>query len=241
MLNQAEQDRLWSHFQTDGRSAFDLSYPRLRFLAEKCPAGTRVLNIGVGNGYLEALLIGRGVETFSLDPSEESVQRLRGDLKMGSRAQCGHSQSIPFDDRSFDKVIMTEVLEHLPADIMLATFDQVRRVLRPNGEFTGTVPYREDLAANEVMCPQCQLQFHRWGHAQRFDVTSLGEALKGHGFLVERLYPRAFPDFRRRGAGLFLKATFRYLLGRLGEPLVGPNLYFVARRPHADVRSADRR
>jgi hypothetical protein len=126
---------------------------------------------------------------------------------------------------------MTEVLEHLPADVMHATLEEVRRVLRPKGEFTGTVPYREDLAANDVICPRCQFQFHRWGHAQRFDVTSLGDALKAHGFHVERLHPRAFPDFRRRGAGLFLKAAFRYVLGRLGEPLVGPNLYFVARRP----------
>ena len=236
MLNQAEQDRLWSHLQTHGRSAFDLSYPRLRFLAEKCRAGTRVLNIGAGTGYLEGLLIGGGVEAFSLDPSEESIEWLRSELKMGSHAQCGYSQSIPFDDGSFDKVIMTEVLEHLPAEVMHATLDEVRRVLRPNGEFMGTVPYQEDLAVNEVMCPHCQFQFHRWGHAQRFDVTSLGEALKAHLFRVERLYPRAFPDFRRSGAGPFLKAACRYLLGRLGEPLVGPNLYFVARRPLADRR-----
>src|ERR1051325_5641961 len=143
MLNQAEQDRLWSHLQTRGRSAFDLSYPRLRFLAEECRPGATVLNIGVGAGYLERALISRGVEAFALDPSQETVDRLRDELKMGSRAQCGYSQSIPFADAAFDKVIMTEVLEHLPSDVMHQTFDEVRRVLRPNGEFTGTVPFQE--------------------------------------------------------------------------------------------------
>jgi hypothetical protein len=29
---------------------------------------------------------------------------------------------------------------------------------------------------------------------------------------------------------LFVKAAVRYLLGRIGEPLVAPNLYFRARR-----------
>ena len=155
---------------------------------------------------------------------------------MGSHAKCGYSQSIPFDDGSFDTVIMTEVLEHLPADVMHTTMDEVRRVLRPDGEFTGTVPYKEELAANDVMCPHCQFQFHRWGHAQRFDVPSLRAALEAHGFRVTRLYPRAFPDFRRRGAAPFLKAVLRYVLGRMGEPLVGPNLYFVARRPVSSPR-----
>jgi hypothetical protein len=126
---------------------------------------------------------------------------------------------------------MTEVLEHLRSDVLQATIAEVYRVLKPGAEFTGTVPYREDLAANEVLCPHCQAHFHRWGHEQRFDRESLRQLLTTHGFTVEELYPRAFPDFRRASPTLLLKAAFRYLLGRLGEPLVGPNLYFRARRP----------
>ena len=229
-LNQHEQDRLWDHLQTSVRHAFDLSYPRLRFLAEQCAPGSRVLNIGVGTGYLEELLAARGVQTFSLDPSAQSIDRLRADLHMGERARCGHSQQIPFDAAAFDTVIMTEVLEHLSTDVLHATLDEVHRVLRPGGEFTGTVPYREDLRANDVTCPRCQAHFHRWGHAQAFDAGTLRDLLTRHRFRVHRLGPRTFPDFRRRGLAPFAKATVRYVLGRLGEPLVGPNLYFRARR-----------
>jgi hypothetical protein len=50
---------------------------------------------------------------------------------------------------------------------------------------------------------------------------------------VRRMYPRAFPDFRRPGFAAFGKAVFRYILGRMGEPLVGPSLYFRAERPAA--------
>lgn len=228
MLKQAEQDHIWKHYQNLARNTFDLSYPRLRFLAERCVPGTRVLNIGVGSGYLEKLLADRGVEVCALDPCGESITRLQVELNMGERAKHGYSQDIPFSVGHFDKVIMTEVLEHLPDDVLHATLDEVRRVLKPGGEFVGTVPYREDLKANEVVCPHCQAQFHRWGHQQSFDATSLGRLLKQHGFCVERIYPRSFPDFRRPGLKLLAKAVFRYVLGRMGEPLVSPSLYFIA-------------
>lgn len=229
ILKQAEQDRIWQHYQNQGKDTFDLSYPRLRFLAKQCPPGTRVLNIGVGSGYLDKLLVDRGVDVRSLDPCGESVAQLRVELNMGERAKQGYSQNIPFDAGYFDKVIMTEVLEHLCDDVLCATLDEVRRVLKLGGEFVGTVPYREDLKANEVLCPHCQLQFHRWGHHQSFDVVSLKVLFEKHIFRVERIYPRSFPDFGRPGLKYFLKAVFRYVLGRLGEPLVSPNLYFITR------------
>lgn len=229
MLKQVEQDCIWKHYQNQARNTFDLSYPRLRFLAERCSPGTRVLNIGMGSGYLEKLLYDRDVEVCSLDPCGESIRRLQVELNMGQQFKKGYSNDIPFDSGYFDKVIMTEVLEHLQDDVLHATLDEVRRVLKPGGEFVGTVPYREDLKANEVICPHCKLQFHRWGHHQSFDVASLRALFEKHGFRVKRIYPRSFPDFRRPGFKFFLKAVFRYVLGRLGESLVGPSLYFVAK------------
>jgi SAM-dependent methyltransferase len=45
---------------------------------------------------------------------------------------------VPFADDSFDVVVAGEVLEHL-ADPALAV-EHVRRVLRPDGRFVGSVP-----------------------------------------------------------------------------------------------------
>lgn len=146
---------------------------------------------------------------------------------MGGRARQGYSQNIPFDTGHFDKVIMTEVLEHLPNDVLNATLNEVKRVLKLGGEFTGTVPYREKLQDSEVFCPHCQAHFHRWGHHQSFDSVSLGALLQQHGFRVKTMHPRSFPDFRRHGLRNLLKSVVRYVLGRMGAPLVGPTLYFV--------------
>jgi SAM-dependent methyltransferase len=228
-LSQDEQNRIWSHYQDHVGGSFDLSYPRLRYLAERCTPPMRVLNIGVGSGYLESLLQRRGVDVCALDPSSITIERIRTELDLGARAQQGYGDNIPFEKGYFDAVIMTEVLEHLQTTTLHATLEEVKRVLRPGGLLIGTVPYREDLASNEVMCPRCQAAFHRWGHEQQFDSASLRSLLQKHDFRIETLYPRAFPDFRRRGVRLWIKALFRYALGRMGEPLVAPNLYFRAR------------
>jgi SAM-dependent methyltransferase len=226
MLTQREQDNIWDHHQNQSRAIFDLSYPRLVYLARKCAAGERVLTIGVGSGYLEEILVQRRVDLYSLDPSTATIDRLRKDLGMDARAQQGYGQSIPFSADFFDRVIMTEVLEHLPTDILHRTLDEVRRVLKPGGQFIGTVPYREDLDLNVVVCPHCSSTFRRWGHEQTFDRVSLTKLLAQHSFEIGRVYPRAFADFRRWRPRPLLRAVFRHVLGLMGEPVVGPNLYF---------------
>jgi len=232
MLTQTEQDRIWNHYQNRDRATFDLSYPRLRYLADRCAPGSRVLTIGVGSGYLEELLLHQNVELYSLDPSQSSIDRLRNEFGMGDRARHGYGQNIPFAENFFNKVIMTEVLEHLPTDVLDATLDEVWRVLQPNGELTGTVPYSEQLSAGLVICPHCDRAFHRWGHEQTFDRESLTALFVRHRFKIQILHARAFPDFRRTSPRLLLKAVGRYVLGRLGEQVVGPNLYFRVRRPN---------
>ena len=64
-----------------------------------------------------------------------------------------------------------------------------------------------------------------------FDVGAVVRLFEEHHLVVQKIYPRAFPDLRRRNPRLLVKAVARYLLGRLGEPLVGPNLYFRAIKP----------
>jgi len=91
----------------------------------------------------------------------------------------GYSQNIPFESESFDCVIMTEVLEHLSDEELELTLVEVRRVLKPNGRFLGTVPADENLELNKVVCPFCGKVFHRWGHMQSFSKERLYKLLAG--------------------------------------------------------------
>ena len=114
-MMQDKQDRFWDYYQTEAFHYFDLSYPRLDFLASRIKRGQSVLNIGVGNGYLEDKLHHRGVDIHALDPSQKAMNKLKEKLPLGDRGQVGYCQAIPFSSNYFDVVIMTEVLEHLNA------------------------------------------------------------------------------------------------------------------------------
>src|SRR5215213_4516746 len=130
-LSQEKQDRIWDYFQ-DNLPHYDVFQGRARyaFIARQIPSGARALNIGVGKGGLERLLLKNGVDTYSLDPSAVSIEKIRSALGSSERAQVGYSDRIPFPDRFFDIVIMSEVLEHLDDDVLQKTIHEVRRVLK---------------------------------------------------------------------------------------------------------------
>lgn len=227
-----DQIKIWDRFQNDESfgDAFSDAAPRYSFLAKQTKPGMAVLNIGVGRGGLEALLVQRGVTVYCLDPSQESIARIRVQHAMGDRAQVGLSQHIPFPDQQFDVVIMSEVLEHLTDEVLTASLAEVRRLLKPEGHFIGTVPANERLSDNRAVCPHCGEAFHRWGHIQSFSTSRLLRLLSDGQFTVRRMESRVFPSWDRGGLRNLLKSTARYVLGRIGSPIAGPSLFFKATR-----------
>lgn len=226
-----EQSKIWEYFQNDesiSRVSFANATPRYRFIAKQVKPREKALNIGVGAGGLEAILLAKGVDVSCLDPSEASIAALRQRLPLGERARIGVSQSMPFEEKEFDVVIMSEVLEHLTDEVLFSSLKEVRRVLRPGGRFIGTVPADEDLRENAVICPHCGDMFHRWGHVRVFSRESMSKTLGDQGFRVRRCEVRAFPDWGRKSVLGFAKSAAKYLLGRIGDRMVVPGIFFVA-------------
>lgn len=227
-----DQTKIWDYFQNDDEmgDAFSKALPRYEFLAQQIASGMQALNIGVGRGGLEGILVKKGVLVSCLDPSENAIDSLRSEYALGDRAQVGCSQAIPFSDSQFDVVVMSEVLEHLSSDVLNATLIEVRRVLKSGGRFIGTVPADENLLDNRVMCPHCGEFFHRWGHMQSFSQVRMRELLATNNFAVRRNETRAFPCWRRSGLINIVKSSIRYVLGRAGSPIASPCIFFEAQR-----------
>jgi len=227
-----DQDKIWRHFQGTGVHSFDLAEPRYEALARevvKRSAGRRgtVLNIGIGSGGVETRMLASGWKVVSLDPDEASVARMHA---LGVDARVGYAQEIPAETGSIDAAVVSEVLEHIPDENRRSVIRELARVLRPDGVFIGTVPYREDLSGSETVCPACGNVFHRWGHVASFDEQRLLAEISPH-FQVLVCGPRAFVSWRS-GQSLRrnLKNAARWVLGRMGEGIVNPSLFFVARK-----------
>lgn len=224
------QEKIWEYFQNEGVDSFDDARPRYAYLARRIgrvlPAGSRILNIGTGSGMLELLLQGAGYAVSAVDPSEAAIARLRD---RGVDAHVAFAERLPFDDAVFDAVVASEVLEHLEAAQGELALAQVRRVLRTGGRFIGTVPFNERLADGRAVCPHCGELFHRWGHRRSFTRDELAMLLASR-FEEVRLCTRAFVSWRG-GMRHSVKSAVRWLLGRIGEPIASPHLYFECRAP----------
>lgn len=225
------QDSIWEAYQNDPslQSMGCRDGGRTPFIARQVAQGTCTLNIGVGRGALEELLLKRGVDVHSLDPSETSIQGLKGRLLLGGKARVGHSQSIPFPDASFDCVVMAEVLEHLADEVLEETREEVWRVLVSGGVFIGSVPADENLTDNIVVCPQCGEKFHRWGHQQSFSQSDLC-AFLSEGFDEVSVKRKAFSQFSALNWKGKLVALARKLQAELGRKGSNQNFFFRAKK-----------
>jgi ubiquinone/menaquinone biosynthesis C-methylase UbiE len=100
----------------------------------------------------------------------------------------GDGLRLPFDDSTFDHVVLAEVLEHLPDHA--AALGEARRVLRPAGTLAVSVPR----FLPEWICWRLSRAYHEveGGHVRIFREGVLRRMLRAHGFrIVERRFAHA--------------------------------------------------
>lgn len=142
--------------------------------------GSRVLNVGAGQGSFTRLLEGRGFDVVSSDVSPVAVDVLRNRVRGGVlRADM---TDLPFPDCSFDALVAGEVIEHIEDD--RGALSEAARVLRPGGILALSVPaHPEWFGASDSWA----------GHARRYTRRRLEQAIGDAGLALERLRPWGFP------------------------------------------------
>lgn len=196
--------------------------------------GERVLDCGCGMGVY--LMLMSRLRQLELVGADGDAGRLAWAEREGVAARLARADlhRLPFASGSFDKVLMSEVLEHL-ADDRLA-MREVLRVLRPGGTLALSVPHaRYPLAWDPInkalealglrpirsAGPITGLWSNHW---RLYTPAQLRDVVGGAGFVIEALEEQthyAFP-------------FIHLLVYSIGKPLIEHNLLPRRLRDSAD-------
>ncbi len=101
--------------------------------------GDAVLDVGCGTGTLAmevARRVGRAGRVAGVDPGTEQIARARAKAArrhMPIEFQIGVIEQLPFPDQTFDVVLSTLMMHHLPASLKRQGLAEIARVLKPGG------------------------------------------------------------------------------------------------------------
>lgn len=101
-------------------------------------AGMRVLDVGCGQGRHAFAAARRGARVVALDHEASDCKDTAAAFEGEGGVVTGDGLALPFGDASFERVIASEVLEHVPDD--RSAMAELARVLRPGGRLAVTVP-----------------------------------------------------------------------------------------------------
>ncbi len=153
-----EQGDLWDHLDAEDRE-------RIEKMVQMVPEDVEtVADLGCGSGFfVQRLRETRKV--VGLDWSREALKKLNGN------GVVGEIQHTPFRDGSFDMVVCSEVLEHLPVDDFTCAINELRRLVK-RWLFI-TVPYEEELESYFSKCADCGCIYHAHRHVRSFNIGKL--------------------------------------------------------------------
>lgn len=97
------------------------------------PEGSRLLEVGCGNGKTLEALRDRGYSAVGIDFSEEAVKACRELLGDSAEVMCASVSDMPFGDDSFDGALLFHVLENILPEDVPGAVSEIARTVRDGG------------------------------------------------------------------------------------------------------------
>lgn len=155
--------------------------------------GDLVLDAGAGFGRHAFAVARQGANVVILDHSKAEVESTRDTFEAMAESgeiteerfvggMQGDATRLPFADATFDRVITSEVLEHIEADT--AAISEFVRVLKPGGTFAATVPTWLPEKINWMLSDEYHAPKSIGGHVRIYTATELKAKLRSAGLAI---------------------------------------------------------
>lgn len=127
---QADYNLIAEHFsQTRNRQWYEVSF----LVHQYMKAGERILDLGCGNGRIAEVIDEIKGQYVGMDVSSKLVEQAQK-LHPNQEFVVGSMMQLPFEDASFDHVMMIASFHHIPSRAYRAqVLKEVRRILKPGG------------------------------------------------------------------------------------------------------------
>ncbi len=180
-----------------------------------------ILDIGCGSGFYLQEIARAGCRAIGLDVSLQYL--LQSSRRLGPSVQliAGDAACIPIRDNTIDKVLITEVIEHVPS--YLDVIREVQRVLKTGGRAIFTTPNRYSYM-NLAYAAKRRIKRYQFNeHVREFSLSEFKQLLRPY-FILEDI---AFANYV---VPYPVDAIFGRI-GQLGVSIAGVGENMLARLP----------
>jgi SAM-dependent methyltransferase len=150
-------------------------FTRIATMVERHLQGGDVLDVGCWTGALARVLAGRihcSYTGVDIEPASRAVEAARKAMPDQRFLTVPSVESLPFNPESFDVVVLTEVIEHVPVGREGPLLAELARVLKRRGSIILSTPY------HNLLNPLDPAWF--FGH-RHYSVDRIAELARSHG------------------------------------------------------------
>ncbi len=140
-----------------------------------------ILNIGCGYGWFELNCIKRNADRiYGIEISEKDLWTAKNNISNEKVVfQVGTAIEIPYKNNFFDTITSWEVIEHIPQNTEQKMFREVNRVLKDNGVFYLSTPFKNFFS--NMFDPAWY-----FGH-RHYSIEFIKKLAEENGFKIEKL------------------------------------------------------
>ena len=152
----------------------------------------QVLDVGCGDGYLSALLVGRGYQVTGVEQSGGFTDKFPREVRL---IEADLEHGLPELSEQYDHVVCADILEHLRRPE--AILHQVQRLLKPGGRLVASLPnsgnvyFRANVAVGRF--PQHDKGLFDRTHVRFYTWAGWRDLFQRTGWRITSVAPSAIP------------------------------------------------